>query len=306
MSPPFYADIADAPNTAAPHWVETADGLRLRIVLWPGAGRGTVLVFTGRAEYAEKYGPTVKDLTGRGFSVVVIEWRGQGLSTRPNGRTDFGHVGNFSEYQLDVAAVLAHPAVTACPRPFHLLAHSMGGAIGLRALIEGLDVSAAVFSAPMWGIGISPVLRPFAVTIAGLASAIGFRGTRIPGTGTRSYVLDNEYEKNCLTSDPDTYQRMRRALETHGDLGLGGPTFGWLLAALRECQDLSREPPPREIAVLLGTAEGVVDPNAIRARMARPGHGSLKVVEGVRHEILMETPKRRAAFWEVFDAATAG
>ena len=37
-------------------------------------------------------------------------------------------------------------------RPLHLLAHSMGGCIGLRAVIEGMPVAACVFTGPMWGI----------------------------------------------------------------------------------------------------------------------------------------------------------
>lgn len=303
MSAPYYADIAKGPDGAVAHWVETSDGMRLRIVVWPGAGRGTVVIFTGRAEYAEKYGPTARDLIARGFSAIAVEWRGQGLSTRPDGRTDLGHVGHFSEYQRDVAAVMAHPALVECQKPLHLLAHSMGGAIGFRALLEGLEVEGAFFSAPMWGIKLPSLARAIARPLAGGLSAVGFSETRVPFTGTESYVLDHPYEGNCLTTDAETYAWMRGNLTTHADLGLGGPTFGWISSALAECRALAKAKPPRKAVSVLGTAEGVVDPAAIHDRMGRPGSGQLHLVEGARHEILMEQPSLRDQFWEVFDAA---
>src|SRR5690606_16793925 len=64
--------------------IATPDGARLRFARWaPPAGRkGTVCVFTGRAESIEKYFETVRDLRARGFAVAMIDWRGQGGSSR--------------------------------------------------------------------------------------------------------------------------------------------------------------------------------------------------------------------------------
>lgn len=92
---PFHADVAHAPEGAEAFWLETLDGLRIRIALWRGGGRGTAFVFPGRTEYAEKYGLVAGRLVARGFSVVVIDWRGQGLSTRPPGAPMMGHVRSF-------------------------------------------------------------------------------------------------------------------------------------------------------------------------------------------------------------------
>ena len=76
------------------------------------------------------------------------------------------------DYQRDVAAVMALARAEALARPpFHLVSHSMGGAIGLRALHDGLPVRAAVFSAPMWGIRMHPALRPLAWALATLLRA---------------------------------------------------------------------------------------------------------------------------------------
>src|SRR5207237_3536157 len=64
--------------------IKTPDGAELRFARWaPPAGRkGTVCVFTGRGEYIEQYFETMRDLRDRGFAVAMIDWRGQGHSSR--------------------------------------------------------------------------------------------------------------------------------------------------------------------------------------------------------------------------------
>ena len=56
--------------------------MRIRAVLWNGGSRGTVVIFPGRTEFAEKYGRVVSRLVAEGLSVLVVDWRGQGLSHR--------------------------------------------------------------------------------------------------------------------------------------------------------------------------------------------------------------------------------
>ena len=98
----------------------------------------------------EKYGPTVSDLTARGFDVAVIDWRGQGLSDRLCDPPLRGDVPDFADYHLDVRAYWALALDHTGAR--HILAHSMGGCIALRALVNGLKARSVAFSAPMWGL----------------------------------------------------------------------------------------------------------------------------------------------------------
>ena len=64
------------------------------------------MIFPGRTEFAEKYGRVARELVARGLSVLVIDWRGQGLSDRHPGNAMLGHIEDFRTYQLDVAALL--------------------------------------------------------------------------------------------------------------------------------------------------------------------------------------------------------
>jgi lysophospholipase len=298
---PLRADLAQGPDGAAAFRVTTADGVGVRLVVWPRAGaRGCVLILPGRTEYAEKYGPVAADLARAGLAAAAIDWRGQGLADRLLPDPMKGHVGRFAEYQADLDACLLALAAREgddMPRPRLMLAHSMGGAIGLRALLRGAGgFAAAAFSAPMWGLVLGGG-RAFGWAVALAARAgLGARYCPPPASGPRSYVATASFADNALTTDPEAFARIRNHLDAEPRLGLGGPTLGWLAAALAEMRALRAEPSPALPALaLLGSDERVVDPAAIRARMARWPGGRLVPLAGARHEPLTEAPARRAA-----------
>lgn len=296
--------MADGPEGGAAFWLTTEDRVRLRIGVWPGGQNGTVLLFPGRSEYVEKYGRAARDLLQRGFSLLVIDWRGQGLADRLIDDPDVGHVARFTDYQHDVAAVMDALPGLDLPGPHHLLSHSMGGAIALRALLNGLPVRAAVFSAPMWNIHMSPLMRPAARALSFVSRPLGFGASFAPGTnGANTYVAATSFKDNALTSDADMYAYMKEQAAAHPELALGGPSLAWVHEAMRETLDLAARPsPPVPALTFLGAEESIVSPDAIRERMARWPGGSLVEVPGARHEVMMETPEIRS---RIFDQTCA-
>lgn len=305
MTPaPYFDKVAFGPVGGAAHWLTTADGLKIRVVHWPRADvKGTVLIFPGRTEYAEKYGDAARELQARGYASLAIDWRGQGLADRMTADRMMGHVGAFRDYQHDVSAAVAHAEALDLPRPYYLLAHSMGGCIGLRALHDGLDVKAAAFSAPMWGLSMATWLRPIAWSLPAIARKLGRTEMLSPGQTLDTYVLREDFELNTLTRDRDMWDRLVTQARAHPDLSLGGPSLGWLYEATREMQALSEMPsPPYPCVTFLGTAEKIVDPDRIEQRMARWPNGTLEKITGGEHEVLLEIPKSRQ---RVFDMTAA-
>jgi lysophospholipase len=300
---PLYDDVAQGPHKGAAYWLKAEDGVRIRIGVWDGGDRGTVLLFPGRTEYVEKYGAAAAGFHARGFSTVVIDWRGQGLADRPLDKPAIGHVDDFTEYQRDLRAVLSAVAQLDIPQNLSLFAHSMGGCIGLRSLMEGLEVNAAVFTGPMWGISLDPMRRAAGWAISSISRKAGFDTTIAPGTLEQTYVLAHPFEDNMLTTDKAMFDYMRHQLETHPGLALGGPSLAWLNEGLRECHALSLRPTPNIPALTyLGTNERIVDVKAIHDRMARWPAGKLHLIEGAEHEIIMELPITRD---RVLDEAAA-
>src|SRR5690606_16885398 len=156
----------DIPAGAEEHWLEGRGGVKVRVLTAPSAHaapRGSVIIAPGRTEFIEKYFEVIRELQGRGFAVFCIDWRGQGLSGREAENAQKGHVISFHDpvNDLSTALKLLSPKL---PRPHIGLAHSMGGAILLRALqTRRIELDAAAFSAPMWGIhGLSESAKKFA------------------------------------------------------------------------------------------------------------------------------------------------
>lgn len=296
---PLYTDVADGPPGGYALWMHASDGVRLRAAVWPGGDQGTVLLLPGRTEYVEKYGRAATDLVARGFSTLSIDWRGQGLADRPLADKMTGHVHDFSEYQKDLDTLL-HLAHEQClPRPFYLLAHSMGGCIALRALLRDLPFQAAALTAPMWGISMAAWMRPMATAISTAASWFGQAHRYAPGTTAKTYVQEAPFAANVLTTDPDMYAYMRTQVVKYPELALGGPSMGWLHAALAECHALSLLPSPTMPTLCaLGTAEKVVDTRPIYQRMRNWPAGRIDLYPNAEHEIIMETPAMRARLFD--------
>lgn len=291
---PFHQALAEGPEGRA-RWIWAADGVRLRAVRWaPEGARGTVLVFPGRAEYAEKYGRVAADLVAGGHAVLAVDWRGQGLSDRLRPERALGHVERFEDYQLDVAALAEHARGLGLPEPWFLLSHSMGGTIGLRALLEGLPVKAAAFSSPMWGLRMTAAQRPVAWSVSSVSRALALGYRLAPGQEATPSVLACGFAGNLLTSDGETWDWLRAQVTAGPELALGGPSLHWLHEALREMRRLMAGPAPDVPALaLVGSEEAVVDSARIRRRLADWPGARLLTLEGGRHELLMERPMLR-------------
>ena len=301
---PFFEDIAQGPAGGVAHWLTTADGLRIRVGHWAGSdAKGTVLLFPGRTEYIEKYGPAAIDFLARGYAMVAIDWRGQGMSDRTSDTYAVGDVVHFTDYQHDVTAAVDYARALNLPEPFYLVAHSMGGCIGLRALHNGLPVKAVVFSAPMWGIMLNPVMRPVAWLASGLSRKIRMDQTLAPGQTAESYVTLVDHDENTLTSDQAMFKFMQMQLTEKPQLSLGGASLRWLNESLREMRTLSKMPSPdMPCCTFLGSNESIVDPARILSRMADWTGGALHLIDGARHEVILETFEIRT---RVFDTTTA-
>lgn len=293
---PLFSEMADGPEGGTAWWLHTEDGIRIRAGLWqPEAARGTVFLFPGRTEYVEKYGRAARALAACGYATFVTDWRGQGLADRLADDAMAGHVIRFTDYQMDVRAMLAAAEEMRLPRPWYLVAHSMGGCIGLRAVMEGMPVAACVFSGPMWGIQMSEALRPVAWSLSWSGKRLGLGTRYAPGTVTGSYVLTEPFETNRLTRDREMYDYMVGHLVARPELGLGGPSLRWLHEALVETRALARRPSPElPCLTLLGSEEDIVDVARIHDRMARWPGARTEIVPGGRHEVLMEDAETRA------------
>lgn len=309
LSPaPLYNDIALSADNGQAYWLKTSDGFRIRVALWHHQiAKGTILLFTGRTEYIEFYGKLIRELYAREYNVVIFDWRGQGLSERffpkESPLYPIGHINRFSDYQHDVEAVMSFCQTQELVKPYYLLAHSMGGAIGLRSIYNGLNIKSAAFTSPMWGISLNPMVRWSVIALANAAKLLGKDHISVPAKTPDLEAWQTPFEGNLVTNDPQEWSYTLQQLKAHPELHLASPSYSWILEALRECRALAKLPPPLNCPayVALGTDEHIVSPKAIYQKMAHWPNGELDVYEGASHSIMIEAPKHQQHFIHMID-----
>ena len=293
-----------APDGEA-EWFAGADGIRLRAALFPApAPIGSVVISAGRTEFIEKYLEVAAELVGRGFTVLIHDWRGQGLSDRMLPDRLKGHAAGYEAFVADHKALL-DAFEQRLPKPWIGISHSMGGCLTAMALAKGeTRFAACIFSAPMWGISGLP--QGVAHLIASTMSAFG-RSNDYAFGGNDPYTI--LYDKERLTHDRVRYDQTRAQILALRDLALGAVTWGWIKSAFDAVAWLHRAPEVARIAtpivVLTAGEEKIVDNRGARRVADRVPGARLVDVAGAYHEILMETDDIRAVFWREFDALTA-
>ncbi len=296
------------PEGAEEIWLEGRGGLKIRTLYAPAPkrpARGSVILCNGRTEFVEKYFEVIRELQQRNFAVFTLDWRGQGLSDRLVRRRLAGHMDSMDEAVADLAQGVKNLG-DKLPRPHIMLAHSMGGNIGLRALqTRRLEVDGAIFSAPMWGIaGLKPAARNFARFMTSIGAG-GLIGPGQPGKWRKE-----KFKRNPVTHDRERHARAQALVLAEPQLALAGVTYGWVTAAANTIEGF-RQPGALAhlripITVLSAAEDELVDNEShdVVARLLPQARHD--VIPRSRHEIMMERDEIRAQFWRAFDALADG
>jgi lysophospholipase len=261
--------------------------------------RGTIILFPGRTEFIEKYLESVEDFLNRGFTVLVMDPRGQGLSDRllPDGLKSY--VRDFQDYADDLAFVIDE-LKPHLPKPHILMGHSMGGCVVLQAIISGIvNPSAVIACAPM--LGLFDVEPGVMVNILKAANILGFSKRNLPfqkqGGG-----LPVPFKGNKLTSDEDRFRKWAAYFETTPDLRVGPPTVAWVAAGLRAMSYVNRNADKLGVPGLIVAAGGdpIVTPSSNQIFAAAAGV-DFHVVPAALHELFLEKDQYRDEFFRVID-----
>lgn len=295
-----------APDGAICLPVVTDDGQVLRgMVARTSKPVGTVVLLGGRADYIERYFETSRELLARRLCVAALDFRGQGGSQRPSREPMRCHVRSFASFDEDLRSFMTQVVVPNLPPPYYLLAHSTGGNIALRALLTQGWFSKAVLTAPLLDVHYRAWPLPVVQVLTWGAQAAGLGRLYLPGI-RRTPFSRGDFEGNPLTHDRRRWMRDCAVLEQSPELGLGGPTYGWLRAALNSFamfRRLRRGTALKcpTLAVLAGLDQ-VVDNQASRDLERRITSFATVTIPESRHEILNETDDIRAQFFAVFDS----
>jgi lysophospholipase len=274
----------------------------------PPQPKGTVLILGGRAEFIERYFETMRDIMAMGYAVATFDWRGQGGSQRLLADRKRGHIDSFASYDADLDAIYSRILVAQCPKPFYGLAHSTGGHLLLRALRGKKWLERAVITAPLMGFHFGAWPEAVARGLAFIATKSGLSATYLPGYSNLPFKR-GDFGRNPLTSEIKRFDRDMLTLDEHPELAVGGPTYGWLRAALLSIDELQRWPEDRgpscPTLIAMAGLDKVVNNVGTKAFLAQaPGFSSITIADS-KHEILNEKDEIRQRFLAAFQAFIA-
>lgn len=267
--------------------------------LVPGA-KHAVLISSGRMEMALKYAELCFELVQAGYSVFLLDHRGQGLSQRELSNPHKGYIADFSLYQHDLAQFVEHVIIPSGHQRYIALGHSMGCAILAGYLQQHRHpFCAAILASPMFGIytGLVParLAESIALAFGAVNRALTTQPWYFPG---QSDYREKEFNNNPLTSSAERYQWLLQRYRELPQAQLGGVTTQWVSAAILAMRQLQQSAAQWHTPVLLlqAGADKVVSNHAqnqwYRQLPDTVLHQQLRLA-GARHEIFMESDELR-------------
>lgn len=268
----------------------------------PENPRGTFVILGGRGDFIERYFETARELMERGFAVAVLDMRGQGGSQRPKHNPYRDRTRSFAGFDEDVRTLMEDLVIPSCPEPYFALGHSTGAHVLLRLLRTRKWFARAILVSPLVEIIYGPWPRPVAWLLLNTMWFTGLAHFFLPGVRKKP-MGRADFPGNPLTSDQRRWERDSATLEIAPQLGLGGPTFGWLGAARSSIARIRRmRKSTAPVLIVAAGADRVVGNEGIR-RLARKVPGvALTFIPDARHEILGESDMVRRQFLAALDS----
>jgi lysophospholipase len=321
----FFEPIAGKGLVRYANWVPKNNG-----------NNNVVVHFNGRTEFIERNIYTYIDLVDRGYEVWSLDWRGQGLSTHDLKEKQKHNISSFDEYLGDANYFIDEVVkLNKYQGKKILLAHSMGGQIALRFMLQEdrSKFDFAILSSPLLKIpsdsfflrrgndlkrlfsaGNSCVLSKSPDWVSDFKKGESCKLMKFEQIAHTELIDANETKKysndfnkmaeiNCLIES-----RINARGVENSDLRLACPTSNWLNAAF-ESTDITMDLASKlntPTLIIRANPDNAVDPSGQDEFCSLSNNCRLEtvpVIEGIQsgHEILIEKEVIRNYFFSWFD-----
>ena len=279
---------------------------KVRGHLWRSgkANAPKILVLPGFTEYCEKYAHILKLINEKGYDSLTIDWPGQGLSGHLGHDKIAVHIDDFDDHIKGLQPLLAKAGWQSSE--FHILGHSMGGHLALRAADYFKEqVKSIALSAPM----MVPAQKPiWAIRLlAKLFIKTGFARRHVPFTKIPTIESVQSFmPNNPLTKDEAGFAWQTRWFFDMPDLRRFGATNGWVGAAYGSAVRTTLNPDflqkiTQPILIMAAEDETIVDAKAIENAAHLIPFAEYHVIPDARHELFNERPKTYQHIWSLID-----
>ena len=280
---------------------------KLRVAFWNlSSSKGTIFLQSGRTEFIEKYYEVISEFIDRGYAVAMMDWRGQGLSSRVSKNIRIGHIDNFKTFDDDFIKIVEECFKTRCPSPFIGFGHSMGGCLLASYFISEKNLlEKCILCAPMVSVRANAMSRRI-VKLLGLLDNIGYGSFPMqkPSWDSEDGWIEEPFEDNALTTDRKRFERSFKFLKKCPELGVKGITVGWLKHALNRTNQFKKIQwniaIKRPLLLLDATEDKLVNSHLNKELLGQSELVEIKSLKS-QHEIMMETDEIRDEAWKSID-----
>jgi lysophospholipase len=271
------------------------DGINIPYAIFRASSpKGAVVVLPGRPEPMVNHAEDAFDLVGQGYSVYLVELRGQGSAGRMLPDHEKSHVVFFDDYTKDIHHFIVEVVKKDTSAPVFLLGYSLGG--GLATSIADLypdDASAMALVAP----GLEPATLGFP------PSLISSAGVTVCSSGVDSeyiinsgpYNRDAPFEGNEGTHSEARWRHRRGQIDEDDTLRVGGPTWRWACQAILASSRAESVGAYNPLPTLLFNAgkDTVVNPGGQVRYCTDAPHCTMVRYPTAKHGLLFETDEVR-------------
>lgn len=251
-----------------------------------------IVLAPGLSEFGEKYFELARTLSRLHCNVHVLHWRGQGGSPSYLSDRFRRHSLGFDRDARDLLQFSNEKISGNAPKI--LLAHSMGGLIGLLALHRAPGAfKAAIFCAPLLGFQ-QKLGRGLETVLAALPLPQSWRERYVPGGGPWKKRSDptSVAKPEAFTSDPVRMHLHDEWMDQEPSLRIGSPTLGFVQEASKAILKLRGPGALESITIpalfFSGGDDRVISTSQIFNHAARLPHARHIHIPAAKHEILME------------------
>ena len=264
-----------------------------------------IVIIPGRSETYLKYQELSYDLHQQGYSIFILDHRGQGLSERLIANPYKGYVATFADYEHDLSYFIDNIVNVACQEKPFILAHSMGSLIASRYMQRFQNkIKAAVLSSPMMGFSSGPIPSVIAKGLISAGNTLNHWLSDTPWyfLGQNDYQV-TAFNQNQLSHSRIRYQSFVNLYQETPEVQLGGVTVNWLHQGIKSQSILfsQLQQLTTPIQVLQAGDDTVVDNEAQDDFCQQLHHlqpqscpqGKPVVITGAYHELFIESDVMR-------------
>ena len=254
------------------------------------------VILPGKGEPLERYAETIYDLKNVDWDILLVQFRGQGFSSRSLRNPEKTYIRNYNYVIEDLHQLFEYLNIRNDYQEIVLLGHSMGAHHGVRYELKYPIFNHLILNSPMIGI-LDQKNTQKNYILAKLMISVGLSRSYTPGKGG---WRDWTFEQNDVTQSMARYQNFRRISIENPTTRLGSVTVRWAYEAMKSEKSIFKQAPKLMAPVTIFQAgkEVVVSNEKQNLFCESVANCTLIRVENSMHNFLQEKDIYRNQFLE--------